>query len=403
MNGRGSRGLRVLQVVPSFLLGGAEHVGSYLAWAFANDGVVSACAITDGPLRRWLGEKGVQCRVFRGERRRWRELLAGVPLLCWFREGLRRRRGGGQGKGAVLAPVWGSSLRAGCAGWLRSLLDGFAYDVVHVHSVYCAGLIPCAREHTKRVIFGQHNVLSERHEREDIDFLMRHLPAVDAVVCPSQASRSDFVATTGYPPERTAVIPNPSFLATGERKTLDRIRCIGTASNLGAAKDVGVLLQAYGELRRRGLELELRIAGGGPQAVARWRREARRLGLQPPPRFLGRLDTEREMGQFYEAIDLLVLPSRTEGFPVVIVEAMSRGIPVVASDIPALREVLGGAGVLFRTGDPSALAVAIQALASDSSVLLRMRNAGFQRWEQLYKNERIVEAYDTLYRGRVSQ
>lgn len=391
---------RVLQVVPSLQMGGAEHVGSYLGSVFAEPGILSLCALADGPMRNWLDRRHVSYSVRENGRPRWQIVARRIFRSASALSRLIRKPNDTVEAAAVLVPVWCESSSSNCRNWFSAIANGREYDVIHLHSVWCAGLIECARAHSRRVVFGQHNVLSERHGPEDIDFLSRQLAAVDVVVCPTVASKSDFVSTTGYPPERTVVIPNPSFLAVGEKRTVDSARRVGTASNLGAAKDIGVLLDACAQVRLSGLDLELRIAGGEPEVAGHWQREAWSRGLTKASCiFLGRLITEEELNRFYDGIDMFVLPSRTEAFALVAVEALSRGIPVIASDIPALREVIHEAGLFFKPGDAKALAEILRSLISDRHALAELSQLGFQLWTRRYGRESILEAYAALYRA----
>ena len=95
--------------------------------------------------------------------------------------------------------------------------------------------------------------------------------------------------------------------------------------------------------------------------------------------------------------DALVIPSRWEGFGLIAVEAMASGVPVIASRVDGLAEVVGESGVLVPPEDPAALAAAIAALLSDPDQQARLRAAGLQRAQQ-FSIQRTVSSYETLYR-----
>ncbi len=101
---------------------------------------------------------------------------------------------------------------------------------------------------------------------------------------------------------------------------------------------------------------------------------ARSLGVAGRVHFLG---ARSDVLVLLAASDLLVSGSRAEGLPGVVLESMAIGVPIVATDLPAMREVLGGGERLVPVGDPTALARAIEArldgAASDDVEVLRQR------------------------------
>ena len=97
--------------------------------------------------------------------------------------------------------------------------------------------------------------------------------------------------------------------------------------------------------------------------------------------FLGyRADTER----IYRAADVCVIPSRWEGFGLVAVEAMASGVPVVASDLPGLREVVGDAALLFPPGDAEALARQIRRLLDSPELKAECVRKGLEQCTPLH-------------------
>jgi glycosyltransferase involved in cell wall biosynthesis len=93
--------------------------------------------------------------------------------------------------------------------------------------------------------------------------------------------------------------------------------------------------------------------------------------------------TGADLDDAYAAADLLVLPSRTEAYGMVVTEALARGLPVVATDVGGVTEALGGAGLLVAPDDPAALAGALRAWLTDAALRQRLREAARQRRESL--------------------
>ena len=115
--------------------------------------------------------------------------------------------------------------------------------------------------------------------------------------------------------------------------------------------------------------------------------------------FTGRV-TRDELVEYYSRAEIAVVPSLYEGFGFPAAEAMSCGIPVIASSGGALPEVVGEAGMLVPPGDADALASAIKQLLHNKQLQLQMGEAGRKRvesefsWEQAAK--RILEIYQEV-------
>jgi len=102
---------------------------------------------------------------------------------------------------------------------------------------------------------------------------------------------------------------------------------------------------------------------------------------------------------FYEAMDVLVLPSRSEAFPLVLLEAMALATPIVATDVGGIREAVvdGVTGLLVPSRDPRRLADALLRLLEDQSARLRMGMAGYARVRQHFTIKAQMGALESLY------
>jgi glycosyltransferase involved in cell wall biosynthesis len=142
---------------------------------------------------------------------------------------------------------------------------------------------------------------------------------------------------------------------------------LGVAARLYPVKGVALALHAVASLRARGFDVELDVAGAGPE-LERLRSVSTSLGLDERVRFLGAV---RDMEAFYRAIDCLIHPPITEAFGLVAVEAAALGCPVVAAAIDGLPEAVGD-GVSGLCVPPTLPLAAYEALGGSRSGLPRL-------------------------------
>jgi glycosyltransferase involved in cell wall biosynthesis len=170
---------------------------------------------------------------------------------------------------------------------------------------------------------------------------------------------------------------------------------------LVTTKGIRILFEAASILVEKKLPFELLIIGDGPERKP-LEEFAREVQLDSRVRFVGRLGGEQLDAALAKAT-LAVVPSLGgEVFGLVVAENMMRGLPVVASDLGALAEVLGDAGLTFRTGDPGELAAAIERLLQNPSLAGRLGQAGRQRALAFCDHERMIESHAKVYRKLMS-
>jgi len=172
---------------------------------------------------------------------------------------------------------------------------------------------------------------------------------------------------------------------------------LGCAARLEPVKGLDVLLRAVALLREaqpHGVGAVVLAGSGSQEAVLR--RLAADLGLTDElimPGFVAALPP------LLAQIDLFVMPSLSEGFPLVLLEAMALGKPVVASAVGGIPEVVedGVTGVLVPPKDPQALADAIGELLGDPDKVAAMGKAGQDRVEGLFTQRQMTAAYLELF------
>lgn len=219
------------------------------------------------------------------------------------------------------------------------------------------------------------------------------------IVTPSAALR-ELALGWGLEPGRVEVLPNP--VSTPELEGREALRrrlglegpTLAFAGRLASQKGVDVALEAV----KRVEDVSLVLAGDGPDAEL-LRRRARELKLGERARFLGP-QPRRLVFELLRAADAVVLSSKWENFPHVLVEALAVGTPVIATATGGVTEIVrdGENGLLVEPEDPEALAAAIRRFFADAPLRERLRaaaQASVERYapERIYgRLERILEA-----------
>jgi glycosyltransferase involved in cell wall biosynthesis len=131
-------------------------------------------------------------------------------------------------------------------------------------------------------------------------------------------------------------------------------------------------------------------------------RLASRLGLMRHCLFVG---YQRDVAPYYAFFDAFLLPSANEGTPVVAIEALAAGVPVVATAVGGVADVVedGVDGFLAEPGDVEALADRLVRLAEDRELRARMGAAGRVRVPERYAVERLIDDTDRLYRSLLAE
>ena len=215
----------------------------------------------------------------------------------------------------------------------------------------------------------------------------RYLHTVDGVVCNSDVTR-DVVTDLGVAAERTVVAPpagdrfDPAIdaetIARRGRRAPLQVVFVG---GLEPRKGLDTLVEA---LARVDPPVELTVVGRTVDAgyVADVERAIDRHGLADRVTLAGEL-SDRALADTLRQSHVLAVPSRYEGFGIVYLEAMSFGLPVIATSAGGAREVVadGETGVLVAPDDPAAVAAAIERFDADRDRLVSMGTAARRRYE----------------------
>jgi glycosyltransferase involved in cell wall biosynthesis len=195
-------------------------------------------------------------------------------------------------------------------------------------------------------------------------FAPRAARSAQRVICVSEFTAGDVVRRYGVDPARIRVIPNAPSLAVGDAPAPEGEPYLLAVGDLRAKKNLRRLVEAWGAL---GTGHRLVLAGLGELP-----------GLPAAVETVGYLDDER-LDALMRGADVVVHPSLHEGFGLVVLEAMVRGVPVAAAGNTALPETGGDAAVYFDPLDVASITAAIrEALASRDDLAARGRERAAQ-------------------------
>ncbi|MWL88192.1 MULTISPECIES: glycosyltransferase family 4 protein [unclassified Cupriavidus] len=216
-------------------------------------------------------------------------------------------------------------------------------------------------------------------------------PLTSHFICVAEAERA-MANRLPIREDRISVIPNGIADVAERAHPADPLRRMVTVMRLASPKRPDILIEAFAAAQLP--DCELVIAGDGPQ-----RASLERLASQLAPgrvRFAGGVDN---IPALLASAQLFLLASDHEGFPISILEAMRAGLPVIASDLPGIREQVGDGlcGVLVKGNDRRGFADAILQTAGNASARAVAGEASRRRWEQAYGLERMADATWAVY------
>ncbi len=172
---------------------------------------------------------------------------------------------------------------------------------------------------------------------------------------------------------RPGVVGTHAGPALADPMFLRRVAYVG---RLSAEKGADVLLEALALLRDRGEEIFLTVTGDGPEMNS-LRDLAHRLRIEDRVRFTGNIIDQTAVRERFLGAGIVVIPSRTEGVPVAMLEAMALGRAIIATRVGGTPSVLvdGENGLLIEADDAAGIAAAIMRLCHDPALAFRLAEA----------------------------
>jgi glycosyltransferase involved in cell wall biosynthesis len=287
---------------------------------------------------------------------------------------------------------------------LRRFAKEERFDLVHAH-VYASaaaaaiatvgtGVPLVVTEHTEALWRGRRARLVTR-------WFCRRASRVIAV---SDAVKQRLVKQDYVPPEKIAVIPNAvpanPDSGSGTPPLRDELRdrpLVGVLARLQPEKGVATFLKAGAHVAKVVPQACFIVVGDGPLRTD-LEVLVRRLCMEQNVRFLGFRSDPRAL---IELLEVLVVPSLTEGAPLVVLEAMAAGVPIVASAVGGIPDQIRheGEGLLVPPGDPAALGDAVLKLLRDPGLARRMGASGCRKAATVFSHAKMVARTEDVYRA----
>lgn len=221
---------------------------------------------------------------------------------------------------------------------------------------------------------------------------------VDHLVALTEDMRQHFISA-GHPPECVSVFPNvieqvPDLNPRANLVDDEPIR-LGFVGRLNEEKGLEDLLRAVALLKNRCL-LELHIAGSGPDQMM-IEALAQHLGIASTLNFSGWVD---DIQSWMKTVDLIIVPSRSESFGIVVLEAAAYGCPTIATEVsgPASQINPGVDGWLAKPASPEGLACVIEQVVLAQDTWHAVRQAAYLRAKRYQMDARLNEL-DAIIRG----
>jgi glycosyltransferase involved in cell wall biosynthesis len=287
-------------------------------------------------------------------------------------------------------------------------------DIVHAHnwSTFCESIIGGHIARVKKIVNTIHGIhFSYLDNRPPIaKRILRN--AVEKMICRASSNicavsenvRRHIVQDVGLSDGNISVIYN-GISAGGidngreepiaERRSPEFVVC--WAGRLATVKSLPNLLQAVAILKSRNVNISVNLVGDGPERESLVK-EMNSLGIEDRIRFIGYTPDVRP---YLSAADVFVLPSQYEGFSMALLEAMSAGLPVVASNVGGNPEIVvdGATGLLVKSGDSLGLAESLLTLYRDHDLKTRMGQEGKRRVMQEFSTARMISEYVRVYQA----
>jgi alpha-1,3-rhamnosyl/mannosyltransferase len=239
----------------------------------------------------------------------------------------------------------------------------------------------------------------------------RSIKKADFIITVSEAVKAEIIKEFALPPEKCIVTTIPPDATYSQKNTNEIHQKYGIPThkfiyfigNLEPRKDLPTLIEAYRNLPvNLKKEYSLIMAGGDG-----WKTEKSRQSIKAAQDagenviHVGFVD-QKDAGAFYQKASLFVMPSIYEGFGIPILEAMSSNCPVIASDIPVLRETAGNAALFAKVGDSDSFSQNIQKILLDKSLQKELIQKGKKQLDNFSWDKNVQTIINQVKNGELT-
>lgn len=288
----------------------------------------------------------------------------------------------------------------------RRVLKQYRPEVAHIQYM-APGAIPILLLR----LLGMHQIIATAHTAADIypslrlvHFVQQH--CVQAFTCITELSECSFFGSSQLYSEQTQLKKRNHFTIynalpagisiSGQAKKQDQPLTIGVVSRLESIKGMDLVVPAFAQVKACHPEMELLIVGDG-SLRKHMEVQAHNAGLEEAVEFAGRQPQEK-LQDYYDRIDILLMPSRSEGFGLTAIEGMARGCVVVAARTGGMPEVVrdGEIGLLHEPEQVGDLAVQINKLIEQPALWKQFSNE-VTSYVQRFSFESFSQLFNDLY------
>jgi glycosyltransferase involved in cell wall biosynthesis len=301
-------------------------------------------------------------------------------------------------KVAVVPEAYGAERRA-----VRALARETGAGVIHSHGYRSDAQLRLARPRGTPVVTTVHGFTGGGMKNRIYEWVqLRALRGFDAVIAVSKPLEK-LLTDSGIPQRVVQLVPNAMAAVSAPVPAPEaRVRLapgvdgplIGWVGRLGAEKGCDVFLEALGTILHE--RWTACVIGTGPEAAA-LADQARRLGLEERVIWAGQVPSA---GTLVSAFDLFALSSRTEGTPMVVLEAMEAGVPIVGTSVGGVPDLISASsGWLVAPEDPAALGAAIAEVLGNPGEAARRASVARQTVRSAHAAGPWLDRHEEIYRA----
>lgn len=286
--------------------------------------------------------------------------------------------------------------------WLFRILDEFKPQLIHVHLDWTFAWIYSIFRR-KRMITTMHSQpyrLGTTQRKWLVRYLDKH--SLIKITILSEQNASEFAKIFQIPKSKLIIIPNPVDIKAYRYidrayEVKDGIKFLSVA-RFHPIKNHYLLLEAFAEVLKVVLDAELWLVGSG-RLFDEEVEHAKRLGIDNKVRFLGEVD---DIPAILKKVDVFVISSDSEAFPMSLIEAMASGLPIVTTAVGGINNIMNENGILVPPKDVLSLADAMVQIAQDT---VMREGMGKQSMELVKKYDvyNVISQYDELYQSEYNK